>query len=338
MDELPAVGSHAWRSFDHHDADGGFRNVWEPRRGGSVWKGMKWFLGSALRSKENRPPASCKIDPTRFASPPERLRVTWIGHSTTLLQSGSVSILIDPIFSDRASPFSHLGPARKVDLPIRLDDLPRIDVVVLSHDHYDHLDRASIEHLADVHEPLFLTPLGVASYVRRWGGRHVVEMDWWQYADHGRLRYHCVPAKHFSGRGLHNRDGTLWAGWYIDGLGPDVLYAGDSGYAEHFQQIRERIGRPEIAILPIGAYLPSWLMQPVHVSPDEALQAFLDLEADYFIPVHWGTFDLADEALHEPAERLSRLARERGISPAVQLMEIGSSWVLPGDHPFLDGA
>lgn len=319
-----------WYATDHHDPAGGFRNVWPPRAEGSVWKGLKWFLSQGFRKKENRLPDVRNIESLR--SPSTRPRFTWIGHATVLIQAGALDLLVDPMFGDRASPFAFAGPARAPALPLPIDGLPNVDVVILSHDHYDHLDKQSIERLIGRHDPVFLAPLGVAAYVRDWGSERVLEMDWWQYVDLAGTRYHCVPAKHSSGRGLLDRDATLWSGWYLEHLpgGLDVFCAGDTAYAEHFRLIGERIGRPDVAVLPIGAYLPAWLMQPVHVNPEEALDAFRDLEARHFIPVHWGTFDLAEEPLHAPADALRRLVRERGLERAVHLLDIGETWT-PAD-------
>lgn len=328
MHALPEIHTHPWHNVEHH-ADGGFQNVWPPYRGGSVWKGMKWFLSSAFKSKENRLPPVRPIEPSSLRAAADSVHFTWIGHATMLIRTSSHSILIDPMFSERASPFTFAGPERKPDLPLRIGELPDVDVVVISHDHYDHLDERTIEQLVESQNPLFLAPLGVGKYLTGWGAQRVVEMDWWQYAEVDGVRYHCLPAKHFSGRGLTNRDGTLWAGWYFELLngGTDVFYAGDTGYAPHFGLIRERIGRPDVALLPIGAYLPPWLMQPIHVNPEEAVEAFRDLEAEHFLPVHWGTFDLADEPLHAPVDTLRRLIREGDLDDQVHVLAIGETWI-----------
>ena len=294
---------------------------------------MLWFLSTLFDRKENRPPPSRSVNPDELGRSMSDLALTWIGHSTLLARTPRATILVDPIFSSRASPLSFAGPKREAVLPMELGELPPIDIVILSHDHYDHLDHATIEALAQRHDPLFLVPLGVARYVKKWGGRRVAEMDWWQYADVDGTRYHCVPAKHFSGRSHFNRDGTLWAAWYIeqeDGS-TRVFYGGDSGYAPHFRQIRDYLGAPDIAILPIGAYLPPWLMQPVHMDPEEALSAFDDLRAAHMIPVHWGTFDMAEEPIHAPGDALRRLVDERSLQNSVHLLDIGETWHYEAD-------
>lgn len=325
------VHSHDWYHQRHHAESGDFANLWAPRRETSVLKGSLWFLGSLFDQKDNEIPPVRQVEPSELASRPENVHLTWIGHSTLLIRTSTQTILLDPIFSRRASPFSFAGPKREPPLPLEFAELPPIDVVLISHDHYDHCDEATIESLASEHDPVFFVPLGVGEYVRAWGGGNVVEMDWWQYADLDGARYHCVPAKHFSGRGLHNRNGTLWAGWYLELPGDEttLFYAGDTGYATHFKSIRDRLGPPQIAVMPIGAYLPPWLMHPVHVTPEEAVEGFIDLGSDHMIPVHWGTFDLAEEPIHAPADTLRRLVGEQSLDDRVHLLDIGETWVHP---------
>lgn len=331
------IQTHPWYERRHHDGDG-FRNIWDHPRAAGFFRTAEWILGHAFRSKQNTAPAVHPVDPTVLQARPERLRITWIGHSNTYVQTPTLDLLIDPMFGDRASPFSFAGPKREVTLPLRPEQLPRVDVVLISHNHYDHLDEGSIKRVQALFEPLFLAPLGLGETLRRWGVRRVAELDWWQYVDVNGVRYHCTPAMHFSARGLFDRNKTLWAGWYVEGLGGDPLrlfYAGDTGYATHFADIRDLLGAPEVALLPIGAYLPRWFMAPVHVDPGEAVQAFIDLGAEHFVPVHWGTFDLADETLQDPPERLRTHAAEHGIGDRVHLLEIGETFVLDDAAPDL---
>ena len=255
------IHTHPWYHQRHHDGNR-FRNIWEPPREESFLKIAGWLVGYAMQQKQNIPPPVQPVDPQTLTERPERLRLTWIGHASTLLQTPGFTLLTDPVFGDRASPLPFVGPARKTPPALTLSALPPIDLVLLSHDHYDHLDVACIQTLAKRHDPLFLVPLGVGRLVRSQGASRVFELDWWQYVDYEGWRFHTTPAKHFSGRGLTNRDGTLWTGWYLEALdGSQTIYfAGDSGYAEHFTAIHERLGPPDTALLPIGAYRPRWFM------------------------------------------------------------------------------
>ena len=325
------IQSHPWFHERHHAEGGGFANTYGAPRPEFRLKAVGWVLGHAFQSKENEPPPVRALDAAALATPPAGVRITWIGHATMLLQLPGLTVLTDPMFSHRASPVGFAGPEREVPLPISAEALPPIDVVILSHDHYDHLDEASIQALETHHQPLFLAPLGVDEIVLGWGGRRVVALDWWQFVDVGGWRIHGTPARHFSGRGLTNRDGTLWASYFLESLAGsgDVYFAGDTGYSEHFTEIRERLGVPEVVLMPIGAYRPRWFMEAVHVDPAEAVQAFLDLQGTHLLPIHWGTFDLADEPLQEPPALTREAARTHGIEDRLHLMEVGEMLELP---------
>ncbi|MDX1532352.1 MAG: MBL fold metallo-hydrolase, partial [Rhodothermales bacterium] len=272
------------------------------------------------------------IDPATLRTRPERLRVTWLGHAAALIQTPTLNLLTDPMLGRRASPLPFAGPERLTPLPLALDDLPLLDVVLLSHDHYDHLDRGSIQAIQQRFAPLFLAPLGVGEIVRGWGATRVLELDWWQYVVADGVRYHCTPAKHFAGRTPGGRDATLWAGWMLEWADDLKLYfAGDSGYAPLFGDIRERLGAPDLALLPIGAYAPRWFMQAVHVDPAEAVQAARDLRARHVTPTHWGTCDRADEPLPEPPALFRRHAASAGLAGAVHVLDVGGTFTLPAE-------
>lgn len=326
----PTVHAHPWYSQAHHTRSG-FRNIWEtPGEGEPFVKAAFWLLRHGLADRQHQPPEVHPIDPAALHAPPERLRITWLGHAATLIQTPTLTLLTDPMLGDRASPVPFAGPVREVPVPIAIEALPAPDAVLLSHDHYDHLDAGSIRELATQYDPHFFVPLGVAPTVRSFGARHVTEMDWWQVADLDGGRLHCTPAKHFSGRGLLNRNGTLWASWMIETDDPDlrIYFGADSGYAQHFADIRAHLGAPDVALLPIGAYRPRWFMRRVHMNPPEAVQAFQDLGARHFVPIHWGTFDLSEELLHEPPADLRQAAEAAGISEQVHLLEIGEAFDL----------
>ena len=251
--------------------------------------------------------------------PPRRvergaLRVTLINHATVLLQLDGLNILTDPIYSERCSPVSFAGP-RRVHAPgIRFEDLPPIDVVVLSHNHYDHMDVPTLKRLQEAFpEVRIFAGLGNRAFLEGEGLRHVTEVDWWQEEPLSpEVTLVSARTQHFSSRGLFDRNGTLWTGYLFRGPHGTTYFAGDTGWGSQFAEARERFGPVRLAVLPIGAYKPEGFMSPVHVSPQEAVKASVDLGARYSVPMHYGTFDLADEGRDEPLEDLRRALAERG--------------------------
>jgi N-acyl-phosphatidylethanolamine-hydrolysing phospholipase D len=243
----------------------------------------------------------------------ENPSLTWIGHSTFLVRMDGVRFLTDPMFSERASPVSFAGPKRLVPPGVPLDDLPPIDFVTLSHDHYDHTDIASIEALAK-RGARFVAGLGMGDLVRGAGGQ-VIELDWGESVQMGPVRVYCVPAQHFSGRSITGHGQRLWAGWVVEGPTRRFYHAGDTGYFDGFRALRERFGRIDLAALPIGAYAPAGIMHFVHLDPDEAVRAALDLGAEHAVAMHWGTFDLTDEPPDEPPRRFRAAADAANLGP-----------------------
>ncbi|MEM1142308.1 MAG: MBL fold metallo-hydrolase [Pseudomonadota bacterium] len=235
-----------------------------------------------------------------------------LGHSSILLKLGGDFVLIDPVFSERASPLQWLGPRRFHPAPITIASLPKIDVVVISHNHYDHLDRGSVLQLADKVDH-FLVPLGVGAHLKAWGVDEsaITEMDWWEETAIGDLSFAATPAQHFSGRSLTDRNKTLWASWVIRGGGANLFFSGDSGYFDGFKQIGERYGPFDIAMVENGAYNVAW--RKVHMMPEESVQAHLDLRGRAMLPIHNCTFDLSTHSWYEPLDRVSVLAADRGI-------------------------
>ena len=242
----------------------------------------------------------------------DELRVTLINHSTVLLQLSGMNILTDPIWSERASPFTWIGPRRHRQPGVRWEDLPPIDTVLVSHNHYDHLDLDTLHRLADRGQSQFVVPLGVAGLLRSRNLGPVHELDWGDSLPLEPITIHCAPALHFSARGIFDRNRTLWCGYMIEAAKRMIYFAGDTAFGGHFAQIRERFGAPRLALLPIGAYEPRWFMSPVHMGPDEAIRAHEILGAGTSIGIHHGTFQLADEGIDAPQRELR--AQFRGNS------------------------
>ncbi len=256
-------------------------------------------------------------DLARLAAPGDRPIVTWLGHATVLIQLAGVNILTDPHFSDRASPFSFIGPRRRVPLVATLDKLPRIDLVVISHNHYDHLDEQTVLALAAQQggPPQFLVPLGVDEWFGDLGVTSVRAMDWWDKSRIGPVEIDFVPVQHWSARSLTDRNKTLWGGYVIRGADTSVFFAGDTGYSRDFAQIAARYGGFDLALLPVGAYEPRWFMKQQHVNPDEAVQVHLDINARQTVGIHWGTFELTDEPLDQPVLDLAAAVRKYQLEP-----------------------
>jgi L-ascorbate metabolism protein UlaG (beta-lactamase superfamily) len=265
--------------------------------------------------KPSRPPAHMEGN---------ELRVTLVNHSTVLLQHRGGNILTDPIWSPRASPFPWAGPSRRREPGVRWEDLPRIDLVLLSHNHYDHLDVATLRRLAEHGPSRFVVPRGVGRLLRSLKIEAVEELDWGEAVALDSGTVHCVPALHFSARGVFDRNRTLWCAYWID-AGPFAVYfAGDTAFGWHFAQIRERFGAPRLALLPIGAYAPRWFMSPVHMGPEEAARAHETLGARTSIAIHHGTFQLGDEAIDTP----KRLLRQCAPGDSFLVLENGESVTL----------
>lgn len=249
--------------------------------------------------------------------PAGHLAVTFIGHSTFLLQLPGLNLLTDPVFATHAGPFGLLGPRRARPAALRLGELPRIDVVLLSHNHYDHLDLAALQWLARQHRPAIVTTLGNRAWLEARGVGRVTELDWWQsHHPAANLEAICTPAQHFAARTPWDARQTLWGGFLLRTAAGLVFFAGDSGWAPHFAEIRERLGPPALALIPIGAYEPRWFMEPVHMNPDEAVRAHVALGARQSIGMHFGTFQLTDEAIDAPLHELATARTAHGVAPA----------------------
>ena len=276
------------------------------------WKLIKdWLFGGKDRAPESKLP-EVKPDMAEFLQISDELKVIWFGHSSFLLNMAGTLILVDPVFSNNASPLSFM--VKRFQKPVlALHELPPIDVIVISHDHYDHLDKASIKHFIDK-QTRFITPLGVGAHLRGWGiaDERILERDWWQSASIDGVTFTATPAQHFSGRdGLHSNE-TLWASWVMQSQSHNIYFSGDSGYDTHFKTIGEKYGPFDVAFIESGQYNQNW--RAVHMLPEESIAAFKDLNAKNYFPVHWGMFDLSMHTWAEPIERISALAASNNIN------------------------
>lgn len=233
-----------------------------------------------------------------------------------LLRLGTLHLITDPHLTGRASPFSFAGPRRHVPIPAPVGRLPRVDVALISHNHYDHLDDGSIRALLRANPALVCyVPLGLGPWLRRRGAQHVHELDWWQKHGHEELEIHCVPAQHWSARSLFDRNRTLWCGWMVKIRGLSFYFSGDTGYSPRLQEISHRLGAPDLAALPIGAYLPRWFMGPQHVDPPESVRLHRELRVRHSLAIHWGTFELADDSLDQPERELRQAMAASDLGP-----------------------
>ena len=285
---------------DHFDGKRFFNPGDAPAR-----RGLPQVLRWRLTGDRARWPASVAPEvhlPPPATVAPGQVAVSFVNHSTFLLRFAGATVLTDPVWSERCSPLAWLGPKRVRPPGLPLETLPRINLVLLSHNHYDHMDLRTLRTLR-AHDPEVVTTSGNGGKLRRLGLR-VVELDWWEATEAAGLRITATPARHFSRRTPFDQNRSLWGGFFLNG----VLFAGDSGAGPHWAAIRTRLGAPDLALLPVGAYEPRWLMGPVHMNPAEAVQAHLDLGARHSVGMHFGTFQLTDEAIEAPEEALRRAA------------------------------
>lgn len=318
----------------HHDGRR-FRNP-DGRAGNGLLNLLRWHATSQRRPWPRSPVGAGQgAEPAPGPGPAgPGLAATFIGQSTFLLQWEGLNLLTDPVFSDRVGPWNLGGPRRVRPPGLPFAALPCIDAVLVSHNHYDHLDVATLLRLRERYDPLIVTTLGNERFLRRKGFRKVVELDWWQeHAAPGGFHVQALPAQHFSSRHLFDRNRTLWAGFQVRAGGCTVYFAGDTGYGGHFQEIARRTPSPDLALIPIGAYEPRWFMRRVHVNPAEAVQVHLDLRPRLSIGMHFGTFQLTDEPIDAPPADLRAALRERGVPESEFLVpEFGRPIHVPHPH------
>lgn len=306
----------------------------------SDWKGIIKFFAPGGERTPSEPMPQVVPDLTAFNQGFGSAQLIWFGHSSLLLRMSEKNILIDPVFSNRASPVP-FTVNRYQDAAVNLNQLPVIDYIVISHDHYDHLDMKTVKFFRDK-QTEFIVPIGVGSYLRGWGipADRITELDWWQSVERGDMEFACTPARHFSGRRLGQKNPTLWASWVIGDLDQTIYYSGDSGYGSHFKEIGEKYGPFDLALLETGQYNERW--RTLHMMPEEAAQAYFDLKATAYIPVHWAMFELSLHTWYQPAMEISALAKRNGINLVTpKLGEIvtidetatGSPWWQPWVDP-----
>ncbi|MBN9564756.1 MAG: MBL fold metallo-hydrolase [Alphaproteobacteria bacterium] len=311
------IVSSVCASFETAKIDGQYQNPWVQNEVTPNFLRILWWQLSRKPEPFNGQIVAPLAKPSVNVA--QGLHLTFINHATVLIQLNGLNILTDPVLSERVGPFPKLGiggVSRQQTPGVRFEHIPRIDVVIISHNHYDHLDWPTLERLKANHNFLILCPEGMGNELKAQGFNRVVEMIWWDTFDVGQLKFTAVPAQHWSKRTLTDRNESLWMGITIAGKNaPTVYFAGDTGYGPHFVEIRKRIGPIDVSLLPIGAYLPRWIMQFSHMNPEEAVMAHLDLKSKWSLPIHFDTFPLSDEEFGQALKDLA-ISREEKLAPS----------------------
>jgi len=310
-----------------HYKEGKFTNQTPTVMDINFWKMIKKLVQASPNRKPRQDIIVEKLNPTVFEnSDMQTSRLTWFGHSTFLLELDGKKILIDPMFSETPAPLPILGPKRfSAELPIEIEELPKIDAIILSHDHYDHLDYKSIQKLKSKVDRYYM-PLGVANHLVEWGieREKIHELNWWDSIDFDGIELVCSPAQHFSGRGLFDRSTTLWCSWVITGKADNIYFSGDSGYGKHFKEIGEKYGPFDISLMECGQYNEEWKV--IHMMPEETVQAAVDLNSKLVLPIHWGAFTLAFHDWTDPIIRVTKKAKE--LNMPLTTPKIGQTIIL----------
>lgn len=292
----------------------------------SFWQVLKWKItADTVKWPDSLPN---KNYPFRTLAPDEKVSASFINHATFFIQLPGLNVLTDPVYSERVSPFTWMGPKRVREPGLSFDTLPSVDVVIISHNHYDHLDKESLKQIDAKFHPLFLVPLGDEKLLNELGIQNVKAMDWWEEVKVKDTRFIFAPTQHWSARSLWDKNESLWGSFMIDNGASKIYFGGDTGYSEHFKDIKTRLGAPDLALLPIGAYAPEWFMKVHHMGPKEAVQAHLDLGAARSVGMHFGTFQLTDEGIDEPVTELQKGLIELKVAPEIfQVLDQGQSLI-----------
>ncbi len=297
---------------DHFDGKRFFNARTRPR--GSFWDFLKWMFSHHRMAWQGMEPQQAPAPSQR--NKPGQIQVIYVNHMTFLVQMAGVNILTDPIWSERDSPVQWAGPKRQNPPGLAWEDLPAIDLVLLSHNHYDHLDKQTLLKLGDKNRPLVLTPLGNENYLKFLKGVPIKAMDWWDQIKPFRgLEITCVPSHHFSSRSPFDHNRALWGGFVLKARKKSVYFAGDTGWDRHFQEVASRFPKLDLAILPSGAYLPAWFMQDIHINPEEAVRAFKILRARCGIACHFGTFQLGDDVPQQVISGIEEARKDFKVKP-----------------------
>lgn len=297
---------------DHFDGERFFQPGVQVTK--SFWEVLKWqFTSKPKKWPKWREDVSV---PSKFRARTEKgeLSTTYINHATHLIQIDGLNLITDPIYSERASPLRWAGPKRVHAPAVKFEDLPHIDVVLISHNHYDHMDANTILQLRERFDPLFVVPLGNSTLIQDMGANRVQELDWWQDLTVEGVKISLTPAQHWSARGVLDRNRALWGSFAIKGEKQNIYFGGDTGYGPHFKKIGDELGPFDLSLIPIGAYEPRWFMKNQHVNPEEAVRAHRDLRSCLSLGTHFGTFRLTDEAIDDPARELVEALKLQKVS------------------------
>lgn len=264
----------------------------------------------------------------------ENLRVSFVGHATVLIQIAGLNILTDPVWSKRVSPLSFIGPRRVVDAGVKIEDLPKIDLILISHNHYDHLDLETLDKIAIRDRSQIIVPLGNDTIIKKHNSLLDVKAYDWDdvVVINDKVKIHLEPAQHWSARGLFDRNKALWSAFTIETIYGNIYFAGDTGFNDHFKTAQQKHKKFRLALIPIGAFEPNWFMRNAHINPVEAVQAFHDLNTDYALAIHYATFKLADDGYNSPADEMNKMYKEGTVSAdRFKLLDVGKYWFVPSE-------